>query len=112
MTLPQVKYVTWYQSDYYLREITSHGSTLLGQYTEASIALYTQTVEEGVRSSAIELAREAAHPPFGMSLLQALREKSYLWQERRDHPSARAAAPLEEERSRALKPAHGRPLKK
>jgi hypothetical protein len=80
----QKKYVHWSEVTSYLKTIKKHTNDKIGKYSEGSIVNWVIEVEHKFRAAAIQLARTGdleARMPWGLSLLEAIKNGSHEWQE-------------------------------
>ena len=79
------KYVHWAEVQAYQFEFTIKANELTAEhYQEHKVLSYLSTVEEEIRSKAVELARGGDECPWGEALTLARKDCAHLWQERRN----------------------------
>lgn len=79
------KYVHWAEVQAYQFEFIIKANELTAEhYQEHKVLSYLSTVEEEIRSKAVELARGGDECPWGEALTSARKDCAHLWQERRN----------------------------
>ena len=79
---------------------TKEASAKLKDHTEASVLMFTRSVEEKMRCKALEWVRVETHVPWGTALIRATTEHAHIWQDeahllvkRRGQEQPRSAPP-------------------
>lgn len=72
-------FVTWQQSQRYVRTLREKTELLLDSHEEESVVRYLLSVEEQLRGFAVEYTRRSESVPWGLALEQALRDNRDLW---------------------------------
>ena len=79
------KYIHWAEAQAYQFEFTIKANELTElHHQEYKIFQYLSTVEEEIRSKAVEFARGESECPWGEALTTARKECAHIWQEKRD----------------------------
>ena len=78
------EYVTWPEACAYFHVFQSRAFKLLGSHTTGVTLRYISTIEEHMRTQAIDLARSEDVVPWGLALSTALKDESDIWNERKD----------------------------
>ena len=81
----EVLYCHWGHVTEYITELEGRVLELRHSYTDSSVCSWLAAVEEDFRAKAVELARAPDGPaPWGLALLDAVRELHSKWDQRRD----------------------------
>ena len=89
----EILYCHWQLATQYVRNLRQRTEHLVDQgISEASVINFLVTCEETIRGFAIENTRLKNNPmPWGTSLITAMREHAYVWQDKRDLLGRRGA---------------------
>ena len=81
----EILYCHWGHVTEYITELEGRVLELRHSYTDSSVCSWLAAVEEDFRAKAVELARAPDGPaPWGLALLDAVRELHSKWDQRRD----------------------------
>jgi hypothetical protein len=88
------KYMHWADGIAYMFEFQSKANELRDRNIgDKQIFSYLSSVEEEMRSKAVEIARSESEVPWGESLKKAIKDYAHIWQEKRDIVEPRVKAP-------------------
>ena len=83
----KVMYAHWQLTTKYVRKLRERTEALVDRFLEPSVIAYLQVTEEAIRGYAIEATRAQdvdEKLPWGMALMEAMSNHSYLWMDNRE----------------------------